>query len=71
MTVNLLLVLLLEAEQDLGRHDAFVRVAELNVLVEGKRGCVLKDMGGDLRRQSRLVPEIELRLWRAGGPPPR
>ena len=47
MRVDLLLVLLLHAEDDLRRHDALVRVLEFQVLVQAERGRVLEEMGRD------------------------
>lgn len=47
MTVDFLLILLLHAKQDLGWDDAFVRVLELYVRVQGKARGILKQMGGD------------------------
>ena len=47
MTVDFLLILLFHAKQDLSRDDAFVRVLELYVRVQGKACGILKQMGGD------------------------
>lgn len=44
MTINLLLVLLLHTEQDLGRNDAFVRVFELDVGIQSETRGIFEEM---------------------------
>lgn len=47
MTIYFLLVLFLHAEYYLCRHNTFVRVFELNVGIQGERGCIFKQMCGN------------------------
>ena len=47
MTVDLLLVLLLYAEDDLCRHNSLIRVHEMEVWVETEGRSVLEKVSGD------------------------
>lgn len=49
VAVDLLLILLLEAEQNLGWYNALVGIAELHIRIESKGGRILEHMCSNLR----------------------
>lgn len=47
MAVDLLLISLFHTEDDLRRHDSFIRIHEPEVRIYAERGGVLEEMSGD------------------------
>lgn len=48
MAIDFLLILLLQAEQNLRRYYSLIWVLKVEILIQTERSCVLKDMSMDM-----------------------